>query len=98
MEGKDDGLYYEYFPAGKPEGFTFVFYNAIISDTKSWEAFIAPELRSLGHGTLTFNYRGQIDSPFSEGVILDENLIVTVTLLFRTINCVPKIFPWFKEW
>jgi hypothetical protein len=23
--GKNDGLYYEYFPAGKPEGVTFVF-------------------------------------------------------------------------
>ena len=75
--GNDDGLYYQYFPAGKSEGITFVFFNAITSDTKSWEAFIAPALRSLGHGTLTFNYRGQTDSPFSEGLTLDENLIVT---------------------
>jgi hypothetical protein len=56
--GKNDGLYYEYFSAGKPEGVTFVFFNAITSDTKSWETFIAPALRSLGHGTLIFNYRG----------------------------------------
>ena len=26
--------------------------------------------------TLTFNYRGQTDSPFSEGLSLDEDLIV----------------------
>lgn len=75
--GNDDGLYYEYFPAGEPEGVTLVFFNAITSDTKSWEINIAPALRSMGHGTLTFNYRGQADSPFSKGVTLDENLIVT---------------------
>ena len=75
--GKDDGLYYEYFSAGKSEGVTFVFFNAITSDTKAWEAGIAPALRSLGYGTLTFNYRGQTASPFSEEITLDENLIVT---------------------
>ena len=81
--GPEDGLYYEYFPTTNPACVTFVFFNAMTSDTSSWEAVIAPALRKAGHGTLTFNYRGQTDSPFSPDLTLDEKLIVddTVALL-----------------
>lgn len=81
--GPNDGLYYEYVPASSEASVTFVFFNAITSDTSAWEALIGPKLRELGHGTLSFNYRGQIDSPFSPDLTLDERLIVadSVTLL-----------------
>lgn len=81
--GPNDGLYYEYFPTNNQNCFTFVFFNAITSDTNAWEAVIAPALRDLGHGTLTFNYRGQTDSPFSPDLTLDEKLIISdaVTLI-----------------
>jgi len=75
--GPNDGLYYEYVPAKNQDSVTFVFFNALTSDTGAWEASIAPLLRKSGHGTLTFNYRGQTDSPFSPHVTLDETLIVT---------------------
>jgi len=81
--GPQDGLYYEYFPVSNEKCVTFVFFNAITSDTNAWETVIARSLRESGHGTLTFNYRGQTDSPFSPDLTLDENLIVSdaITLL-----------------
>ena len=72
----NDGLYYEYFPANKEKAFTFVFFNALTGDTTSWEAQIAPSLREAGHGTLAYNMRGQVNSPFSADVKLDATLVV----------------------
>lgn len=89
----DDGLYYEYHPVQKPEGVTFVFFNALTSDTQSWETAIAPALRLSGHGTLTFNYRGQTNSPFSKDLILDENLIVADAI--KLINAIQPQRPLF---
>lgn len=85
--GPKDGLYYEYFPGQEENGVTFVFFNALTSDTNAWESVIAKALRDLGHGTLTFNYRGQTDSLFSPELTLDENLIVSDALaLLKEIN------------
>ena len=61
---------------GDPDAATFVFFNALTSDTSGWEAVIAPRLRDAGYGTLLFNFRGQTDSPFSSGTRLDANPIV----------------------
>lgn len=72
----EDGLYYEYTQGSDPDGFTFVFFNALTGDTTTWEAVIGPRLRKAGHGTLAYNLRGQTDSPFSPGVKLDVDLIV----------------------
>ena len=74
--GPSDGLYYEYVQASSKTCVTFVFFNAITSDTTAWEAEIGPKLREQGHGTLSFNYRGQTDSPFSPDLTLDEKLII----------------------
>ncbi len=74
--GPQDGLYYEHhLPAGDGRG-TFVFFNALTGDTAAWEAVICPILRDAGYGTLTYNMRGQVDSPFSPGVELGEKEIV----------------------
>lgn len=74
--GPQDGLYYEHHaPAGAGKG-TFVFFNALTGDTASWESVICPMLRDAGYGTLTYNMRGQTDSPFSPEVELSEKQIV----------------------
>lgn len=77
--GPGDELYYEYYKPSRIDGVTFVFFNALTSDTQSWETVIAPALRLEGHGTLTFNYRGQVNSPFSDNLTLDDSLIVADT-------------------
>lgn len=74
--GPQDGLYYEHhLPADDGKG-TFVFFNALTGDTAAWEAVICPILRGAGFGTLTYNLRGQTDSPFSSAIELGEKQIV----------------------
>ena len=74
--GPQDGLYYEHHLPENDDKRTFVFFNALTGDTAAWEAVICPILRDAGHGTLTYNMRGQIESPFSPGVELGEKQIV----------------------
>lgn len=71
-----NALFHLYAPATRG-GRTFVFFNALTGDTGMWEGAIGERLRQAGHGTLSFNYRGQADSPFSEGTTLDAGLIVS---------------------
>ena len=71
-----DGLYYEHHRPAKDAGSTFVFFNALTGDTSAWESVLCPILRNAGFGTLTYNMRGQTNSPFSHGVYLSEKLIV----------------------
>jgi len=81
--GPHDGLYYEHHPPADENSSTFVFFNALTGDTAAWQAVICPTLRDAGYGTLTYNMRGQIHSPFSPEVELGEKQIVAdaVTLL-----------------
>jgi 3-oxoadipate enol-lactonase len=74
--GPNDALYFEHQAPVASDASTFVFFNALTSDTSAWEAVIAPKLREAGHGTLLYNFRGQINSPFSAGTKLDAELIV----------------------
>ena len=71
-----DGLYYELNEATSSSGKTFVFINAITGDASMWENSIAPMLRTAGHGTLAYNFRGQANSPFTPGLELTETVIV----------------------
>lgn len=71
-----NGLYYEHHLPADGQGCTYVFFNALTSDTSTWESVINPMLRKAGHGTLTYNMRGQTDSMFSPGVEFSEKLIV----------------------
>ncbi|MGD8259006.1 MAG: alpha/beta fold hydrolase [Desulfobacterales bacterium] len=71
-----DALYYEHHTPTDHQTCTFVFFNALTGDTTTWEAVIGPLLRDAGYGTLTFNIRGQSDSPFSPEVELSEGVIV----------------------
>lgn len=70
-----NALYYEHHPAGREGAQTFVFINALTGNTGAWEAEIAPALRKQGFGTLSWNFRGQDDSPFAD-VELTPDLIV----------------------
>ena len=74
--GPQDGLYYEHHAPAVADNGTFVCFNALTGDTASWEAAICPILRDAGYGTLTYNMRGQTQSPFSPEVELGEELIV----------------------
>jgi pimeloyl-ACP methyl ester carboxylesterase len=74
--GPQDSLYYEYEKPETEKGFSFIFFNALTGETGNWEAVIGPKLRAAGHGTLTYNLRGQVKSRFSSGLKLDVDLIV----------------------
>ena len=74
--GPQDGLYYKHRQPADATNATFVFFNALTGDTAAWETVICPILRDAGYGTLTYNMRGQTDSPFSPQVELNEKQIV----------------------
>ena len=74
--GPQDKLFYEHHPPADADRGSFVFFNALTADTTAWEAVIGPLLRDAGYGTLTYNLRGQTDSPFSPEIELSEKLIV----------------------
>jgi pimeloyl-ACP methyl ester carboxylesterase len=74
--GPQDGLYFEHHPPADSDRGTFVFFNALTGDTTTWEAIICPVLRDAGYGSLTYNLRGQTDSPFSPEVEFTEKQIV----------------------
>ena len=74
--GPQDGLYYEHHLPANNQSCTFVFFNALTSDTSTWETIINPMLRKAGYGTLTYNMRGQTGSVFSPSVEFSEKLIV----------------------
>lgn len=84
--GPNDGLYYEYSPPA--EGLpTLVFVNALTGSTAGWQAEVAPRCREVGLGTLCWNFRGQADSPFSQDLALNDDLIVSdLTALLKDID------------
>ncbi len=89
----NNSLYYIHNKPTRSDGVTWVFFNALTGDTKMWEAEIGPKLRSSGHGTLSFNYRGQANSSFSPEIALDADLIVSDTqLLLAEIAPVRPLF------
>ena len=88
-----DGLYYEHrAPADSGSG-TFVFFNPLTGDTTTWETVIGPILRDAGYGTLTYNLRGQADSPFSPGVeFTEEQIVADACKLLAEVSPVKPIF------
>ena len=71
-----NSLFYIHHTPERADGVTWVFFNALTGDTQMWETAVAPRLRAQGHGTLSFNFRGQANSPFSPESVLDSKLIV----------------------
>jgi 3-oxoadipate enol-lactonase len=72
----ENGLFHLHTPPVAREGKTLVFFNALTGDTAMWEGTIAARVRAAGHGTLSFNYRGQAGSPYTPGTALDAALII----------------------
>jgi len=71
-----DKIFYLHHPPTTPELSTFVFFNPLTGDTNNWETDIAPKLRDKGFGTLSFDYRGQTQSPFGKEMNLTSKGIV----------------------
>ena len=71
-----NGLHFAHSEPRQADGKTFVFFNPLTGDTAMWEGMIGESLRAAGHGTLSFNFRGQTDSPFAPGTALSPALIV----------------------
>ncbi len=71
-----NALYYEHSAPTRAGAQTFVFVNALTGNTGAWESVVAPALRGQGFGTLSYNFRGQDNSPFTEDVALTPDLII----------------------
>lgn len=72
----DNAIFYLHSAPTAAQGMTFVFFNALTGDTGMWEGAIGSCLRQAGHGTLSFNLRGQTGSPFAPGTRLDASRMV----------------------
>ena len=73
--GNDESLFYLYTPSTKRKP-AVVFVNALVGSTEMWEGLIGETLRDQGYGTLSYNFRGQIDSNFNTSTELTPKLIV----------------------
>ena len=71
-----NGLFHLHTAPQRPHAPTFVCVNALTGSTGHWEQSVAPALRAQGFSTLSYNFRGQTDSPFSPGTALTPALIV----------------------
>ena len=76
MFDHENGVYYEHHSPKQENGVTFVFVNALTGSTQAWEAEVSPKLRDSGYGTLSYNFRGQDQSPFLPDISLTPSLIV----------------------
>lgn len=74
--GETDALHYLHHAPVRAGAPTFVFVNALTGSTDAWEAAVAPTLRDQGFGTLSYNFRGQADSPFDSALELTDAVIV----------------------
>ena len=85
--GPKDAIYYEYTAPAHENANTLIFFNALTGETGNWESVIGPKVRAAGMGTLAYNMRGQIESPFSPDLTLGMDLIVNDALaLMAAVN------------
>jgi len=75
-ETEVQGLHCVAHPA-EPGKHTFLFVNALTGATDHWEGIIAPALRAEGHGTVSYNFRGQAKTTYGTEDALDEAQIVS---------------------
>ena len=72
---KKNSLYFEY-EESKKNKYTFVFVNALTGNTSAWNGVIGKRVRDVGHGYLTYNFRGQINSSFDESINITSEIII----------------------
>ena len=58
--------------------------NALSDNTSAWNGVIGKRVRDVGHGYLTYNFRGQINSSFDESINLTSEIIISD--LLKLIN------------
>ena len=75
-----NSLYYE-FEEGKQNTYTYVFVNALTGNTSAWNGVIGKRVREAGHGYLTYNFCGQINSSFDKSMNLTSEIIITDLLM-----------------
>ena len=78
-----NSLHYEY-EVGKENAYTYVFVNALTGNTSTWNGVIGKRVKDEGHGYLTYNFRGQINSRFDESINLTSEIIISD--LLKLIN------------
>ena len=78
-----NSIYYE-FEEGTQNAYTYVFVNALTGNTSAWNGVIGKRVKDAGHGYLTYNFRGQINSSFDERINLTSEIIISD--LLKLIN------------
>ena len=73
---KKNSLYFEY-EEGKQNTYTYVFVNALTGNTSAWNGVIGKRVKDEGHGYLTYNFRGQINSSFDDSINLTSEIIIS---------------------
>jgi len=89
---RQNGLSYEYQVPASADGFTFVCFNPLTGDKAMWQTGIGPRLIDRGHGLLTWNLRGQADSPFSAGEIHQDNIVGDAVRLLKEVEPQNPVF------
>jgi pimeloyl-ACP methyl ester carboxylesterase len=87
-----NGLSYKYRAPNSMDGFTFVCFNSLTGDRTMWEAGIGVRFINQGHGLLTWNMRGQTNSPFSNGEIHENNIVSDAIRLLKKIKPQNPVF------
>lgn len=88
-----NALHYDYTQAATSDKPTFVFFNPLTGDTSIWENSVVGPLIEAGYGVLVYNMRGQPNSPFAQGIALDQALIVNdATQLLQFIKPARPVF------
>ncbi len=87
-----NGLSYKYIAPNSADGFTFVCFNSLTGDRTMWETGIGAKFINQGHGLLTWNMRGQANSPFSNGEIHEDNIIADAIRLLKKVEPQNPVF------
>jgi pimeloyl-ACP methyl ester carboxylesterase len=87
-----NGLSYKYIDPNSADGFTFVCFNSLTGDKTMWETGIGAKFINQGHGLLTWNMRGQADSPFSNGEIHEDNIVADAIRLLKKVGPQNPVF------
>ena len=78
-----NSLYYEYEESNQ-NAYTYVFVNALTSNTSTWNGVIGKRVKDEGYVYLTYNFRGHINSSFDENINLTTEIIISD--LLKLIN------------
>ena len=87
-----NGLSYKYIAPNSADGFTFVCFNSLTGDKTMWETGIGAKFINQGHGLLTWNMRGQANSPFSNGEIHEDNIVADAIRLLKKVEPQNPVF------